>query len=101
MEGDMAAALTIVGDPGSPSGAQPPQAAIGMLLHKFVKADTWRGGLTADATGGNLPRTGSPWIYEKDVLVSSGERRVGPTAAQILRAVSDQGYIVLAIADDA
>jgi hypothetical protein len=96
----MVDALTIVSDPG-PSLVPEPPAVAGMLLHKFVKADTWRGGLTPDATGENLPRSGSPWLYEKEVLVSPGDRRVGPTSAQIMRAVSERGFIVLAIADDA
>jgi hypothetical protein len=97
----MTEALSIVGD--ETPGVEPPtpDAPPGVLLHKFVKADTWRGGLTSDATGENLPRTGSEWIYEKEILVSPGDRRAGPSSAQILKAVEERGYIVLAIADDA
>jgi hypothetical protein len=97
----MAEALTIVGAPDSPADALRPDGEPGILLHKFVKADTWRGGLTSDVTGENLPRAGSPWIYEKEILVSPGDRRAGPTSAQIMAAIQDRGYIVLAIADDA
>jgi hypothetical protein len=97
----MTEALTIVGAPSSRSAPRQPDGPPGILLHKFVKADTWRGGLTTDVTGQNLPRDRSPWIYEKEVLVSPGDRRVGPTSAQIMTAISDRGYIVLAIADDA
>jgi hypothetical protein len=96
----MAEALTIVANPGSPPVPQPPEAASGMLLHKFVKADTWRGGLTPDATGGNLPRTGSPWIYEKEVVVSPSDRRAGATPAQITSAIADRGFFLFPIADD-
>jgi hypothetical protein len=97
----MTEALSIVADGRLAADPQRPDGPAGLLLHKFVKADTWRGGLTSDVTGQNLPRTGSAWIYEKEVLVSPGDRRSGPTAAQIMAAIDDRGYIVLAIADDA
>ena len=93
----MAEALTIVADPNPSPGPQP---ILGLLLHKFVKADSWRGGLTADPTGGNLPRTGSPWIYEKEVVVCSSDRRVGATPAQIAAAISNRGFFLFPIADD-
>jgi hypothetical protein len=97
----MAEALKIIEDPDSPSGGKQPDAPQGVLLHKFVKADTWRGALTSDARGENLPQSGSPWIYEKEVLVTPGDRRVGASSAEIMAAISSRGYIVLAIADDA
>jgi len=95
----MGEALTIVADDG-PFPSETPEAATGMLLHKFVKADSWRGGLTADATGGNLPRSGSAWIYEKGVVVSPSDRRAGATPAQIAAAISDRGFFLFPIADD-
>jgi hypothetical protein len=56
----MTEALTIVGPPDSLADPQALDGPPGILLHKFVKADTWRGGLTSDVTGQNLPRAGSP-----------------------------------------
>jgi hypothetical protein len=78
---------------------EPPSAA-GHLLHKFVKSDSWRGALTADATGENLPRIGSAWIYEKEVLVSTSDRRVGASSLQIMTGVSERGYFLFPISDD-
>ncbi|WP_129794460.1 hypothetical protein [Sphingosinicella sp. CPCC 101087] len=90
--------MTIVGAARPPSEA--PGVVPGLLLHKFVKNDSWRGALTADATGGNLPHTGSAWIYEKQVLVSPGDRRVGATPLQITNGVSERGYFLFPISDD-
>ena len=72
----------------------------GILLHKFVKKDSWRGALTADVTGENLPRTGSDWIYEKEVLVSPADRRTGVSSLQIANGVSATGYFLFPISDD-
>jgi hypothetical protein len=94
-------ALKLIDAPDSPLEANPAEAPQGTLLHKFVKADSWRGGLTKDAKGENLPKSGSPWIYEKEVLVTPGVRRVGATATEILRAIDERGFIVLPVADDA
>jgi hypothetical protein len=77
-----------------------PSVAAGLLLHKFVKSDSWRGALTADATGENLPRIGSAWIYEKEVLVSPSDRRVGASSIQIASGVSERGYFLFPISDD-
>jgi hypothetical protein len=77
-----------------------PAVAAGLLLHKFVKNDSWRGALTRDATGENLPRIGSAWIYEKEVLVSPGDRRVGASSQQIATSVSERGYFLFPISDD-
>jgi hypothetical protein len=72
--------MTIVGAAnGPPDGETPGVTPGGLLLHKFVKADSWRGALTTDATGENLPRNGSAWIYAKEVVVSPTDRRVGAT----------------------
>jgi hypothetical protein len=65
-----------------------------------VKADTWRGALTPDATGANLPRQGSAWIYAKEVVVSPSDRRVGPTSLQITNGISERGYFLFPISDD-
>jgi hypothetical protein len=84
----------------SPPGEAAPAVATGLLLHKFVKNDSWRGALTADATGENLPRLGSPWIYQKQVLVSPDDRRVGASSLRIAAGVSEQGYFLFPIGDD-
>ena len=78
-----------------------PAVAPGLLLHKFVKADSWRGALTTDASGENLPRHGSEWIYEKELVVSPADRRVGATSLQITRGISKRGYFLFPISDDA
>ena len=96
----MTEALTIVGTSGSSSDPQPSDGSPGILLHKFVKANAWRGGLTTDPTGQNLPEDGSAWLYEKPVRVLPGDRRSGVTTGQIMKAIADKAYIVLAIADD-
>ena len=72
----------------------------GLALHKFVKADSWRGALTPDSTGANLPRIGSAWIYQKEVLVLPSDKRVGATSAQIAQGVAERGYFLFPIADD-
>jgi hypothetical protein len=89
------------------AGADPPpdlEAAPvivpGLLLHKFVKAESWRGALTPDATGANLPLHGSAWIYAKEVVVTPSDRRVGATALQITNGVAERGYFLFPIADD-
>jgi hypothetical protein len=94
--------ITIVGAADAPPDGEAPAPAVdaGLLLHKFVKADSWRGALTADATGENLPRHGSAWIYAKEIVVSPGDRRTGPTSLQITNAVSDRGYFLFPISDD-
>jgi hypothetical protein len=92
--------MTIVASAASPPGVAAPGVEPGLLLHKFVKNDSWRGALTADLTGGNLPRIGSAWIYEKEVLVSPGDRRVGASSIQIARGVSERGYFLFPIGDD-
>jgi hypothetical protein len=74
--------------------------APGLLLHKFVKADSWRGALTTDASGDNLPLHGSVWIYAKEVVVSPADRRVGATSLQITRGISERGYFLFPISDD-
>ena len=92
--------MTIVADCALPAGEVAPAAATGLLLHKFVKDDSWRGALTADATGGNLPSIGSAWIYSKEVLISPGDRRVGASSIQIARGVAERGYFLFPIGDD-
>ena len=92
--------MTIVETAIEPPGAKAPGAEEGVLLHKFVKSDSWRGALTADSKGENLPSVGSPWIYQKEVLVSPGDRRVGATSFQIMRGISDRGYFLFPIGDD-
>jgi hypothetical protein len=77
-----------------------PAIAPGLLLHKFVKAESWRGALTPDATGANLPLHGSAWIYAKEVVVSPSDRRVGATALQIANGISERGYFLFPIGDD-
>ena len=96
----MTEALTIVGTPGSSSDPQPSDGSPGILLHKFVKADSWRGALTPDATGENLPRLGSAWIYAKEVMVSPFDRRIGATPLQITSAIAQCGYFLFPISDD-
>jgi hypothetical protein len=93
--------MTIVGTTDAARAPEAPAAAGGLLLHKFVKADSWRGALTPDASGGNLPTYGSAWIYAKEVLVSPSDRRVGATSLQIMNGVSERGYFVFPISDDA
>jgi hypothetical protein len=93
--------MTIVADAAPPPADGAPAAPPGLLLHKFVKNDSWRGALTTDATGENLPRAGSAWIYEKPVLVSPADRRVGASSLQIAKGVSERGYFLFPISDDA
>jgi hypothetical protein len=94
--------MTIVGAAEAPPERETPApvADAGLLLHKFVKADSWRGALTPDPTGENLPRHGSAWIYAKEVVVSPSDRRVGATPLQIMNAVSAHGYFLFPISDD-
>lgn len=92
--------MTVVAPSGSGPTAAPPAEVPGLSLHKFVKKDSWRGAVTGDATGGNLPHTGSAWIYAKPVLVSPGDRRVGPSSLQIAQGISDRGYFLFPISDD-
>jgi hypothetical protein len=93
--------MTIVGTADMARALEAPAAAAGLLLHKFVKVDSWRGALTPDASGGNLPTTGSAWIYAKAVLVSPSDRRVGATSLQITNGVAERGYFLFPISDDA
>jgi hypothetical protein len=93
--------MTIVGPADPPPAPEVPALAPGLLLHKFVKADSWRGALTRDASGENLPRHGSAWIYAKEVLVSPSDRRVGATSLQIANGVEERGYFLFPISDDA
>jgi hypothetical protein len=65
-----------------------------------VKAESWRGALTPDVTGANLPLHGSAWIYAKEVIVSPSDRRTGATALQITNGVAERGYFLFPIADD-
>lgn len=92
--------MTIVAAADPPPGGAA-AASPGLLLHKFVKNDSWRGALTADSTGENLPSFGSAWIYEKEVLVSPADRRVGASSLQIANGVSERGYFLFPISDDA
>lgn len=91
--------MTIVDSPKA-SGAPAPVAEAGLQLHKFVKNDSWRGALTADRKGRNLPSHGSLWIYQKEVLVSPGDRRVGASSHEIIRGISERGYFLFPIGDD-
>ena len=93
--------MTIVEAADALPAPEAPAVPAGLLLHKFVKADSWRGALTADATGANLPRHGSAWIYAKEVLVSPADRRVGATSLEIASGVSERGYFLFPISDDA
>lgn len=92
--------MTIVGAAEPPPAPEAPAVAPDLLLHKFVKADSWRGALTPDATGENLPRHGSAWIYAKEIVVSPSDRRVGATPLQITNGVSELGYFLFPISDD-
>lgn len=92
--------MAIVGPEDPLSEGEAPAIAEGLLLHKFVKADSWRGALTPDASGENLPRHGSAWIYAKEVVVSPSDRRVGATSLQIANGVSQLGYFLFPIGDD-
>jgi hypothetical protein len=93
--------MTIVGAADALAAPEAPAIPPGLLLHKFVKADSWRGALTPDATGANLPQHGSAWIYAKEVVVSPADRRVGATSLQIANGVSERGYFLFPISDDA
>ena len=93
--------MTIVGAPDPVLAPEASAAVAGLLLHKFVKADSWRGALTLDASGENLPTNGSAWIYAKEVLVSPSDRRVGATSLQITNGISQRGYFLFPISDDA
>lgn len=93
--------MTIVAVADPPAGGVAAAASSGLLLHKFVKNDSWRGALTPDSTGENLPSFGSAWIYEKEVLVSPADRRVGASSLQIANGVSERGYFLFPISDDA
>ena len=97
----MSEKMTVVGAADPPACREAPAVAPGLLLHKFVKADSWRGALTTDASGENLPRNGSAWIYAKEVVVSPADRRVGATSLQITNGVSERGYFLFPISDDA
>jgi hypothetical protein len=93
--------MTIVAAADALAEEERPAAAPGLLLHKFVKSDSWRGALTTDASGENLPRHGSAWIYANEVVVSPADRRVGATSLEITRSVSERGYFLFPISDDA
>jgi hypothetical protein len=97
----MSERMTIVGAADVAWAPEAPDAAAGVLLHKFVKSDSWRGALTPDPSGANLPTTGSAWIYAKEVLISPSDRRVGATSLQITNAISDRGFFLFPISDDA
>ena len=84
-----------------PAVTPAPVAQEPMLLHKFVKRDSWRGALTPDAAGANLPLHGSSWIYQKKVLVSIADRRTGASSSEIMRVVAERGYFLLPVSDDA
>ena len=92
--------VSIVASADLPGGGADGVVPQGLLLHKFVKVDSWRGALTADATGANLPQLGSAWIYAKEVLVSHDDRRTGATSPQIARGMLDRGYFLFPIGDD-
>jgi hypothetical protein len=96
----MSEKMTIVGGADCPPPGEAPAVAPGLLLHKFVKAESWRGALTPDVTGENLPLHGSAWIYAKEVFVSPSDRRVGATALQIMNGVAERGYFLFPISDD-
>ena len=95
----MSKTMAVVGE-AEPAGKEAPAAAPGLVLHKFVKKDSWRGALTTDATGESLPRVGSAWIYEKEVLVSPGDRRVGASSLEIANGIAERGYFLFPISDD-
>ena len=92
--------MTIVPAADAPLAGGAPAVAPGLLLHKFVKAESWRGALTPDPTGANLPLHGSAWIYAKEVVVAPSDRRTGATALQIANGISERGYFLFPIADD-
>ena len=92
--------MAIVGAADPAPDRKGPAIAEGVILHKFVKADSWRGALTADASGKNLPSHGSAWIYAKEVVVTPSDRRVGPTSLQITNGVAERGYFLFPISDD-
>ena len=92
--------IKIVGTMDPASHRKGPAIAEGLLLHKFIKADSRRGALTPDASGTNLPSHGSPWIYAKEVVVAPSDRRVGPTSLQITSGVTERGYFLFPISDD-
>lgn len=92
--------MTLAADVGPSSPSETPVVPPRLLLHKFVKKDSWRGALTPDVTGGNLPQIGSAWIYEKEVLVSPTDRRTGVSSLQIAKGVSAMGYFLFPIGDD-
>ena len=93
--------MKIVADAGDRRKGEAPDPAPGLLLHKFVKADSWRGALTTDVTGENLPQNGSAWIYANEIVVSPSDRRIGATSLQITSGVSARGYFLFPISDDA
>ena len=93
--------MKIVAGVGDPLKDAAPDPAPGLLLHKFVKADSWRGALTTDVTGENLPQHGSAWIYANEIVVSPSDQRVGATSLQITSGVSARGYFLFPISDDA
>ncbi|HET9428360.1 MAG TPA: hypothetical protein VFO69_08390 [Allosphingosinicella sp.] len=92
--------MTIIAAADPREDGEPAAAPPALLLHKFVKNDSWRGALTTDSSGENLPRTGSSWIYEKQVHVSPADRRVGATSLEIAKGVSERGYFLFPISDD-
>lgn len=96
----MSEKLTLVGEADPAPARETPAVVPGLLLHKFVKAESWRGALTPDATGENLPLHGSAWIYAKEVVVALSDRRVGATALQIMNGVAERGYFLFPIGDD-
>jgi hypothetical protein len=72
-----------------------------MSLHKFVKANSWRGALTPDRSGANLPQGWQPWIYEKNIHLALGDsRRTGASSAEMIKAVLERGYFLLPVSDD-
>ncbi len=96
----MSEKMTIVPSANPLRPGEVPAVAAGIVLHKFVKADSFRGALTPDSTGENLPLNGSAWIYAKQILVSPTDRRIGATSLQILSGVSARGYFLFPISDD-
>jgi hypothetical protein len=96
----MSEKMTIVRETGALSGPEEPFGTQGMTLHKFVKPDSWRGALTLDASGENLPQYGSAWVYSKEVVVSPTDRRVGATPLQITAGISERGYFLFPVSDD-
>ena len=43
---------------------------------------------------------GSAWIYQKTVLVSPSDKRVGATSVQIAAGMAERGYFLFPIGDD-